>query len=53
MENEFSHIAVEAPKVRARVKAVRTVGIAWSAQLNVLRLFAIVYFPSSGGIGCH
>ena len=30
---------------------MRTVGIAWSAQLNVLRMFAIVHFPSSGGIG--
>ena len=28
VENEFSHIAVDAPKVMARVKAVSTVGIA-------------------------
>ena len=30
---------------------MKTVGIAWSAQLNLLRMFAIVHFPSSGGIG--
>lgn len=51
MENEFSHTSVNAPKVRVRLYALTTVGIAWSAQLNVLRMLAIVHFPSSGGTG--
>ena len=50
VENEFSHIAVEAPKVNACLKAVSTLGIATRVVWYCERMYFVVQIPSS--IGC-
>lgn len=50
VDKEFSHKAVEAPKVRATLNAVGTLGIASSALWKLLSSVLSVHFPASGGV---
>ncbi len=43
VENEFSHIAVEAPSVSLCLKAVTTDGIAIKVLPNFVKMFATVH----------